>query len=381
MSNKNNNLGYFQSSGRLYKENVEYDFLEDKFRIINSKAFRRLEYKTQVFINYIGDHYRTRLTHSLEVSQFAVYIAKSLNVNENLAEAISLSHDLGHPPFGHAGEEALKEVAGKFVGFDHNVQGIKIITLLEKQFPKWYGLNLTIDSVDGILKHNGSIMKTDESYDMLKNLLRDYPINFAKNASIESQIASLSDDIAYSKHDIDDGIRAGFVNLEDFCQIDMFKNIYNAASKEYTNIKGELLKREVLRNLGMFLADDLINQTCKKIKSSGISDKQDVMDLDEFIVEFTEDVAIGLKELKKFLFENVYRNFKVNRINAKSKKIIHDLFNHFISYPSALPNSWQENMDFKNEKEVAARVIDYIAGMTDRFAVDEHKRIFDIYHY
>ena len=381
MDIKSSNIGCFKSSGRVYNESVEYDFLEDKFRIVNSKAFRRLKYKTQVFINYTGDHYRTRLTHSLEVSQIAMYVAKRLELNEELAEIIALSHDLGHPPFGHAGENALNIATSKFNGFDHNVQVMRIITKLEKQFPNFDGLNLILEVLDGILKHNGPVDKTSPSYGNLKEILYKYPIDFTKNASLESQIASLADDIAYSKHDIDDGVRAGFVVLEDFCQIDIFRDIYNQVIIEYPGIKGEPLKREALRNFGKFLVEDLINETNSNIADLDITNNQQVMKSDVFVVTFSKPVALMLKELKKFLFDHVYRNFRVNRIAFKNKKIIQDLFTHFINYPTTLPQTWQQKIDFKNEKSLSIRVTDYIAGMTDRFAVDEHKKIFDIYDY
>jgi dGTPase len=381
MNANNRILGCLRSSGRIYPEDVEYDFLEDKFRIINSKAFRRLEYKTQVFINYTGDHYRTRLTHSLEVSQIAVYIARKLGLNEELTEVIALSHDLGHPPFGHAGEYALNDAAAKFGGFDHNVQGIKIVVQLEKQFPKFNGLNLTLETLDGILKHNGVIDDAHPSHHKLKPIIGDYPINFLDNASLESQIASLADDIAYSKHDIDDGIRAGFITLKDFCQIDMFKCIYDEVMAEHQNLAEEILKREVLRNFGKFLIEDLLVQTQSNIAKSNITHAQQIIKSKDFIAGFSESTEPQLKELKKLLFEHVYRNFKVNRITSKTKKIIQDLFAHFMSYPTSLPQNWQQEVNVRNEQQLAVQITDYIAGMTDRFAVDEHKKIFDIYYY
>ena len=377
----NSKLGCFQSSGRMYKEEVEYDFLEDKFRIINSKAFRRLKYKTQVFINYIGDHYRTRLTHSLEVSQIAVYIARKLGVNEELAEIIALSHDLGHPPFGHAGEGGLNAVNSEFGGFNHNTQAIRIVTKLEEQFPHFTGLNLTLEVLDGILKHNGPIDKKNPSYNKLKEMLHNYPIDFANNAFLEAQIASLADDIAYSKHDIDDGVRAGFINLEDFCQINVFKDIYNKIATKYPNIEREIFKREVLRNLGQFLIKDLIDTTHSNIVKFNITNTEKLIKSNEFIVAFSTPVAMMLKELKGFLFNHVYRNFRVERTRLKNKKIIQDLFSHFINHPTTLPQTWQQGIDLKDEKALSIKITDYIAGMTDRFAVDEHKRIFDLYYY
>ena len=381
MNARNTKLGCFQSSGRIHGENIEYDFLEDKFRVINSKAFRRLKYKTQVFINYTGDHYRTRLTHSLEASQIAVYIAKKLGLNEELSEIIALSHDLGHPPFGHAGEDALNSATYRFGGFNHNVQGIKIVTELEKQFPNFNGLNLTLETLDGILKHNGPVDKNTSFYGKLKKTLHKYPIDFSNSPSLEAQVASLADDIAYSKHDIDDGVRAGFITLEDFFQIDLFEDIYNQVIVKYPNIKGEILKREVLRNFGKFLIKDLINKTTHNIKTLNIGHNQQVIKSDIFVVAFSEPVVIMLKKLRKFLLDNIYRNFKVEGIRFKNMNIIQDLFFHFMNYPITLPKAWQQEVDFKDEKALSTKITDYIAGMTDRFAVDEHKRIFDVYYY
>ncbi|WPX96909.1 dGTP triphosphohydrolase [Candidatus Bandiella euplotis] len=381
MYKKNYSLGLFKSSGRVYCEDMEYDFLEDKFRIINSKAFRRLEYKTQVFINYIGDHYRTRLTHSLEVGQIAVYIAKQLRANEELAEVIALSHDLGHPPFGHAGERALNEVSLKFGGFDHNVQVVRIVTQLEKQFPKFNGLNLTLEALDGILKHNGPINQESKYYNQLKDILDGIPIKLSGNAFLEAQIASLADDIAYSKHDIDDGVRAGFVKMRDFCQIEMFKNVYDKVYSEYKDVEKEVFKIEVLREFGKFLVENLLHQTKSNLKSLDITEAKQVVDANEVIVSFSDPVKIQLIELKKFLFDKVYRNFPINRVNYKACKIIQDLFTYFMNYPVNLPQDWQQKTDLKNEANLATIITDYIAGMTDRFAVDEHRRVFDLHDY
>lgn len=374
---KYKNLGVFKSNGRIYQEQIKYNFLEDKFRIINSKAFRRLEYKTQVFINYTGDHYRTRLTHSLEVSQIAVYIARELGLNEELAEVIALSHDIGHPPFGHAGEEALNEVAVKFGGFDHNIHGIRIITLLDKRSPKYNGLNLTIETIDGILKHNG-VIRNHKYIDKLTKIIDNFPISFGNNASLESQIAALADDIAYTKHDIDDGIRAGFISIEELGELQIFKAInFNRIIKS-TCGEREVQLKVLLSILSIFLIDNLLSNTMKNISANNINNIQDVYNCKKLIVEFSKTAKENLLELKNFLFKNVYKNHQVNLINYKTQTIVRDLFNHFMNNPKTLPKSWQRDISLNSDILLSEIVINYIAGMTDRFAITEHKNIFDL---
>ena len=374
------NLGVFNSTGRIYQEDVKYDFLEDKFRIINSKAFRRLEYKTQVFINYTGDHYRTRLTHSLEVSQIAVYIARELGLNEGLAEVIALSHDIGHPPFGHAGEEALNDVAGNFGGFDHNIHAIKIITMLEKSSSKYKGLNLTLETIDGILKHNGPIHDKGQ-LNKLNKVLNNFPLSYSKNASLESQIAAIADDIAYTKHDIDDGIRAGFICIEELSSLKLFKTINIGDVVEDASINREIALKELLMSLSMFLIADLLNQTIGNIKNCNVNNTEEIYNYQKMIVEFSKSTKESFLELKAFLFTNVYKNYQVNRITHKTQTVIRDLFNHFMNNPKTLPKSWQEDCNLNSEILLSEIVTNYIAGMTDRFAIIEHKKIFDLYHY
>ncbi|MFQ3306861.1 MAG: dGTPase [Candidatus Midichloriaceae bacterium] len=376
-----NKLGCYNSSGRRYKERVEYDFFEDKVRIINSKAFRRLEYKTQVFINYIGDHYRNRLTHSLEVSQIACYIAKKLGVNQELAEVIALAHDLGHPPFGHAGEDALNSVGLKYGGFNHNLHTIKIVTFLEKKSFKYEGLNLTVESVDGMIKHNGKIDKKSDLLSKFQELTDGYDINFSKNTSIEAQIASLADDIAYLKHDIDDGIRAKFINIEDCCDIGFFDEIYKNIVKQNNNLSAESLRREVLGEFSEYLVNNLVTQTRSNISNFKILTAIDVYNNDDQIVSFSSDMQLMIKSLKDLLFKKVYRHFSVNRINFKTKKIISELFDHFMNFPNTLPSNWQKDLEQSSENVLSVLVMDYLAGMTDRFAVEEHKKIFAPYRY
>ena len=366
------------SSKRIYREKIKYNFLADKYRIINSKSFRRLEHKTQVFINYIGDHYRTRLTHSLEVTQIAIYIARRLSLNEDLAAVISLSHDIGHAPFGHNGEEALNEASKSFGGFDHNIQGIKIITTLEKHSNLYKGLNLTINTIDGILKHNGPI-NNKEYLVKLETILKGYPIKFHCHSSLESQISSLADDISYIKHDIDDGIRANILKIEDLYDLSIIK--FLKISKLIKNSSKEAITKVILDRLNNYLIKDLVTQTKENIKNYKINKIGDIYNCKYFIVTFSSDVSKLFLQIKEFLTQNVYSNYKVNRINVKTKHIITNLFNYFMNNPKNVKRMPHSSEIINSDAHLAQYVINYISGMTDRFAIKEYKRLFDPYSY
>lgn len=380
MSGQLYHLSVRKSLGRMYPENIKYHFLEDKIRIISSKAFRRLEYKTQVFINYIGDHYRTRLTHSLEVSQIAIYIAKELRLNEELAAVISLSHDIGHPPFGHAGEDVLNLLSEKFGGFDHNVHTIKIVTKLEKSSDHYNGLNLTLETIDGLLKHNGPIDNRSQQL-KLREILVNYAIKLNQNTSLESQVSALADEIAYIKHDIDDGIRANFIKITDLQALNITKLFDITKIIQNNFLTQEIKLRTILSNINDCLVRDLINQTIKNIQQYNINCMDDIYNSKQFVVSFSKQLQEHLLELKEFLYRNVYKNYKVNRIALKTKNIITDLFHYFMNHPKTLRNLSPEHNINYSDKLLVESVINYIAGMTDRFAVEEHKRIFDPYHY
>ena len=380
MSYQLRHLSVCNSLGRMYSENVKYSFLEDKTKIISSKAFRRLEYKTQVFINYTGDHYRTRLTHSLEVSQIAIYIAKELKLNEELVDVIALSHDIGHPPFGHTGEDALNIVSKKFGGFNHNLHTIEIITKLEKTSAEYDGLNLTLDTIDGLLKHNGPISDNNQQ-SKFRKILVNYPIMLNKHASLEAQVAALADEITYVKHDIDDGIRANFINILDLQQLNITKLFDIETIIKNNFLSQEIKLRTILSNINDCLIKDLINQTIMNIQKYNVHCIDDIYNSTKCIVAFSKQLQKDLLELKAFLFKNVYQNYKVNRIALKTKKIITDLFHYFVDHPKSLHKLSQQGDTTYSDKLLVEYVINYIAGMTDRFAVEEHKRIFDPYHY
>lgn len=370
-----------KSFGRIAKEkNLDdsFPFLIDRNRIIHSMAFRRLEYKTQVFVNHIGDHYRTRLTHSLEVAQVASNIARMLKLNEDLTETIALCHDLGHPPFGHAGEDGLNEAAKKFGGFNHNFQTLQILTKLEQRHIEFDGLNLTWETLEGTIKHNGPITtpitklpKIIQDISRKTNLLLDqYP-------SLEAQISGLADDIAYCNHDIDDGIRAGMFEIEDLNQIKLIGKIYKEVNSAYPKINRSKLLNEIIRRIVKYMMEDLVYETKRNIAHYEISKPEDVRNQPRAMVRFSKEVEEMRNALKAFLMKNVYRNYVVNRMSEKGKLILKELFTQFLAKPYCLPTEWALKTENKSEAEVAAVIIDFIAGMTDRYAIEEHKKLFD----
>ena len=365
-------LGLFKSKGRIFQEpNSLYrtPFQRDRDRIIHSASFRRLKHKTQVFVNTEGDHYRTRITHSMEVAQIARSIAKHLSLNDDLAETLSLAHDLGHTPFGHAGEESLNECMANHGGFDHNLQTLRIIMFLENKYLKFKGLNLTIETLDGLLKHNGPI----EDLSLVKQLIGlknlNNKIKFQQSASLEAQISAISDDIAYNNHDIQDGIRANMFNLSELIEINFFKDIYNFHKKNIRKNNKEILIYQIIRDSIDLMVKDLIKNTIKNLKINKIKSIRDIYKSDNYIVCFSEKYSIIEKEIKFFLRTKMYNNKNVLTKNNKGKKIIRDLF----LLIKNKPNKFLTNENLKNGKYRA--IADFISGMTDRFAIKLHKNI------
>jgi dGTPase len=381
---------YLQSRGRLFAEeqsNNRSDFRRDCDRIIHSTAFRRLEYKTQVFVNHEGDHYRTRLTHSLEVAQIARSISRNLSLNEDLAEALALAHDLGHTPFGHAGEEALAMAAKDLCGFDHNAQTIKVITQLEHKYAAFDGLNLTWESLEGIIKHNGPItgeLRDKSRYNgvvhpVIEALDKKLDLQLDKFPSGEAQIASFADDIAYNNHDIDDGLRAGLFSIEDVKKLPIVGNMFRELSNEFPSLSAARLIHEANRRMINRMVVDITRQTLKNIKENNINTVDDIRNLNKPLVGFSKGMYENVKSIKEFLFENMYRHYKVCRMTSKAKRVVHDLFNLLQNEPECLPTEWRiKALAAKNVNAQAEVVVDFIAGMTDRFALDEHKRLFDM---
>ena len=369
---------YKSSKGRVFNESNDLNrtcFMRDRDRIIHSSAFRRLKYKTQVFVYHEQDYYRTRLSHSLEVSQLSRSISKVFGINDDLAESISLSHDLGHTPFGHAGEEVLNKKMINNGGFNHNYQTLKILTLLEKKYINFDGLNLTFETLDGILKHNGPIFDDLPKY--IQNFLDHFQGNKITQGSFESQVAAICDDIAYNNNDIDDGLYAGLFDLDELKDLEIINEALSKIKiKEFNNPKR--IKYELIRKLISIMVDDLIKHTKINIKKLGIKNAQDILENQDRLVKFGDQMKEKEKKLKLFLKKKMYNHPKVKTMNFKAKKIISDLFDLFADEPYLLPVSWR---NFGSENQKFVNVSDYISGMTDKFAINIHKKYFDLYSF
>ena len=364
-SNNSNYLGrQFGDKKNLYRSFYQ----RDRDRIIHSTSFRRLKYKTQVFVYDEGDHYRTRMTHTLEVSQISRSISRYLKLNEDLSEAISLAHDLGHPPFGHAGEEILNYCIRDHGGFNHNIHSIRLVTELEKAYQNFDGLNLSINTIDGIVKHNGPNYLVKENLDLLPNLNKIKNINFYNQSSLESQISALSDDIAYNNHDIDDGIRAGLFSINDIKELPIIGEIIKKKNKQFKNEK--LLRNEIIRSIINFMVTDLILHTKKKIKKLKIKTIKDVYKSSDFLVSFSPKLISANNQIREFLRLNMYENKSVKKMTNKAEIIIKNLYIYLIKNNKKfiLP-------DLKKKWGLERSVSDFIAGMTDKFAIDLYNKI------
>lgn len=367
---------YKLSKGRLYKENEDFNrtcFMRDRDRVIHSTAFRRLKYKTQVFVYHEKDYFRTRLSHSIEVSQLARSISKVFNVNDDLSEAISLAHDLGHTPFGHAGEDVLNKKMEIIGGFNHNFQAIKILTLLEKKYLNFDGLNLSFETLDGILKHNGPI--NCQLPDYINSVLEFFDANKTNYGSFESQIAAICDDIAYNNNDIDDGLYAGLFDIDQISEIPIVDKVIS--SIKFPNNDKKRFNYEVVRGLIKLMVDDLIVNTKENIKKNKINSYNQILNLNQNIVCFSDHIVSQELKLRNFLKKNMYEHARVKRMTIKAKKIITDLFELFIDEPSLLPPEWR---NFENHDQKLTKVCDYISGMTDKYAINMHKKFFDLYN-
>jgi dGTPase len=372
-----------QTRGRLYAEDeceMRSPHQRDRDRIIHSNAFRRLEYKTQVFVNHEGDHYRTRLTHSIEVSQLARGLARSLKLNEDLAEALALAHDLGHTPFGHAGEDALNEAMEAYGGFDHNAQTIRILTQLEQRYADFDGLNLTWETLEGVAKHNGplagpgirkEIPRALAQYASQQDLeLQTYP-------SAEAQIAAIADDIAYNNHDLDDGLRAGFFVIEDLETLPMVSDLIKEVRAHNPMLSPQRHAHETIRRLINKMMADVLRNTELRARQLRVATADDVRHLGEPLVCFSEEMEVVHRSVKSYLFKNMYRHSRVNRMTSKAKRVVKGMFEFFLNEPNCLPMVWYAQTDGKHTQRTAELVCDFIAGMTDRFALLEHGRLFD----
>ena len=362
-----------KSVGRIYKEKTSLlrsPYQRDRDRIIHSTAFRRLKHKTQVFVNTTDDHFRTRITHSLEVSQIARTLGKFFILNEDLCETLSLSHDLGHPPFGHAGEEALNECMSNYGGYDHNIQTLRIVTLLENKYYNFKGLNLCIETLDGLLKHNGAIYN-NYSHDLIlgKNIFKN-KINFKKNPSLESQISSISDDIAYNSHDLEDGLKAKLFSIRDIKDIPVISDIINSHKKRIKKYQNDLILRQIIRDIINEMVKDVIMNTKKNLKKYKIKNIKDVYRSKIKLVNFSKKMIDFDIEVKSFLRQNMYFHKDVLDKTKKGKKIIKMLFYKI----NKKPLKFIKKANLK--KQTKERVIcDFIAGMTDRYAINLYNQI------
>lgn len=357
-------------------------YQRDKDRVVHAAAFRRLKHKTQVFVYHEGDHYRTRLTHSLEVAQIARSIARALGLDEDLSETCALAHDLGHPPFGHAGEEALAQCMSEFGGFDHNEQTFRVLTLLERRYADFDGLNLTWESLEGIVKHNGPLIGEKASLKALAQGLpptialysKDYGLDLSHFTSAEAQVAALADDIAYNNHDLDDGLRAKLFDLEDLQGIPLVGDIFAECQKKWPGLEEQRLVHEAIRRVIDFMVNDVLVESGSRL--NGLSTPDSVRQAPAPVIAFSEDVQKTERALKSFLFEHMYRHYRVNRMSLKAQRIVRELFEMHLTHPECLPPEWYKRAEGKLSNQTARVVCDYIAGMTDKYALETHRVLF-----
>ncbi|MEE8334071.1 MAG: deoxyguanosinetriphosphate triphosphohydrolase [Alphaproteobacteria bacterium] len=374
------------SRGRLYPEQESVTrsrYQRDRDRIVHSGAFRRLQYKTQVFVYHEGDHFRTRLTHSLEVAQIARSLARALRLDEDLAEALALAQDIGHPPFGHAGEEALSEVMAPYGGFDHNGQALRIVTRLEARYAAFDGLNLTWEMLEGLAKHNGPLIDRPGALDGLPWALAEYAaeqdLELHSQPGIEAQIAALSDDIAYNTHDVDDGLRAGLFGIDDLANLPLVGPIIRAVTDSHPGLDQSRLIHETTRRMIDRMVNDLLSETRHRLDAARPASAAEVRALSAPLVCMSNELIEANQDLKRFLFERMYRHYRVNRMTSKARRVVRELFETYHREPDCLPTRWRVAAEGAEDAKRARLVTDYIAGMTDRYAIDEHRRLYDVY--
>lgn len=370
-----------QSQGRLFAEDESETrtcFQRDRDRVIHASAFRRLKYKTQVFVYSHGDNYRTRLTHTLEVSQIARTLARALYLNEDLAEVVALAHDLGHPPFAHTGEDSLVACMRPYGGFEHNDQSLRIVTALEEKYPRWDGLNLAWETLEGIVKHNGPV--TGKLPYQLAKIQKQTDLRLKTYATLEAQVAAISDDIAYNNHDVEDGLSAGLFTVHDLREVPLMADVIDVVRDRYPDIARVKFNAEIIREMIGAMVNDVLAETHKRLVAHKIETIEDVRSAKDQIVAFSPDMHGKVQVLRKFLLERMYKHYTVNRMRFKAERIVGDLFDTFLERPNCLPDEWQDKITAagKNKNEKARIVCDYIAGMTDRYAVAEHARLFDL---
>jgi dGTPase len=366
-----------RSRGRLYPEDesaFRSAFQRDRDRIIHASAFRRLKHKTQVFIEHEGDYFRTRLTHSIEVAQVARTIAKTLGLNVELTEAVALAHDLGHPPFGHTGEDALNALMAPHGGFDHNAQAIRIVTSLERHYAEWDGLNLTWETLEGIAKHNGPV--TPPIPYALADYSARHDLELHTHASAEAQVAALSDDIAYNNHDLHDGLRAELFSTDELAELPVLRDCFAAVDAKYPDLNYYRRRHEALRRFFGVLVEDVIAVSRARLAELDPATPDDIRGAGRMMVQFSPALWSDLKVIRRFLFERMYRAPSVVAMRVEVTQVIHDLFPLYMAEPGLLPKQWRKDVaEARGETALARIVADYIAGMTDRFALQEHARL------
>jgi dGTPase len=372
-----------KSKGRRFKEDesrTRTPFARDRDRIIHTSAFRRLKEKTQVFVAHEGDNFRTRLTHTLEVAQVARSLATALGLDADLAETIALAHDLGHPPFGHAGEDELEIQMREYGGFDHNVQTFRVVTELEHRYPDFVGLNLTWETLEGVIKHNGPVTSKlgKPSWKAISKYDNEYELGLNTWASAEAQVAALADDIAYNNHDVDDGVTAGLFTLDELMDVPLIGPILAAVKSERPDLDARLTHLEAVRRMIGAMVDDVMGETLHRAAASGVQSADEVRALDHALVAFSSDMAEDLARLRGFLYERMYRHWRVNRTRSQARRILSEMFSLFLREPEVLPTVWFAKSQNRDEAGRARVVCDYIAGMTDRFAIEEHRKLFHL---
>jgi dGTPase len=372
-----------RSRGRLFPEadsRTRTPFARDRDRIVHATAFRRLKDKTQVFVAHEGDHFRTRLTHSLEVAQIARSVATALGLDADLAETVALAHDLGHPPFGHAGEEELERQMEGFGGFDHNAQTFRVVTRLERRYPRFEGLNLTWETLEGVIKHNGPVAEklVRPSWKSVAAFNADYDLKLATWASAEAQVAALADDIAYNNHDVDDGVAAGVFELRELLDVPLIGPILSGVQDDYPEAEPSIVRLEAVRRMIGAMVDDVLAETARRAAETRVGSADEVRDLGHALVAFSRDMVEDLSQLRHFLMERMYRHWRVNRTRSQARRILAEMFQLFMSEPDVMPTEWFARSQNRDEAGRARVVCDYIAGMTDRFAIDEHRKLFHL---
>ncbi|WP_062202879.1 deoxyguanosinetriphosphate triphosphohydrolase [Aureimonas sp. AU12] len=374
-----------RSRGRLVEEpgsRTRTPFQRDRDRIVHSNAFRRLKHKTQVFVAYEGDHFRTRLTHTIEVSQIARAFARALRLDEDLTEAIALVHDFGHTPFGHAGERALNRRMAGFGGFDHNAQSLRIVTALERRYAEFDGLNLSFESLEGLVKHNGPLTGPLSTWEgevprPILDFDAAYPLDLDRFATLEAQAAAISDDIAYNTHDLDDGLRAGLIALEDLEEMELAGDILREVRAQYPTLDSSRMVHEIMRRHITRMVEDVIACSLRRLASDGIDSVEAVRSASRTLIDFSPEMRALARQTKSFLFTRVYRNPSVMGVMDKAETIVEDLFERYLADPQEMGGGWSAQANALDEGRLARRVSDYLSGMTDTYALSEHRRLFD----